>query len=334
MRRYLIAIAAVWFFLAAASANWTDTSTGIDLRKLPQFPLTKIRSGFLQGGSTATFDGITAVATSEPREVRLNGIGKSGKRWEAHMCCLDEVWRGDLDGNGTQDYVFFGAGPYFNGRTTPLFSIIILLMDADGIPAPFFTVVYKGESGDGIRHVVDLNRDSRAELLISSYDEGASDPRAGVFDSGHWVNQLFRFTNQGVEEVRGEFGGIKFPLIHDWTYFGPRYPRGIEPMPVQPAVLHEHGTSEDTQVTTAIRGPGESGFSLDIAPVSGCKHLNFGPIVYDRAALREISFPNLFSSYGIDLADTIRRDGVPVHLRGLDRIDKDQCSANLIWAAR
>jgi hypothetical protein len=42
--------------------------------------------------------------------------GKSGKRWEAHFRSMDEVWRGDLDGNGTPDYVFFGAGPYFNGR--------------------------------------------------------------------------------------------------------------------------------------------------------------------------------------------------------------------------
>src|SRR5450432_2095240 len=98
-------------------------------------------------------------------EVELRGVGKSGKRWEAHMCCLDEVYRADLDGNGTQDYIFTGSGPYFNGRTTPLFSITILLMDAQGIPVPFFTSLYHGENGKGSKHLVDLNRDSRAEIL-------------------------------------------------------------------------------------------------------------------------------------------------------------------------
>lgn len=45
------------------------------------------------------------------------------------MCsaCFNEVWRADLDGNGTPDYIFFGGGPYFNGRMTPLYSLILLL---------------------------------------------------------------------------------------------------------------------------------------------------------------------------------------------------------------
>src|SRR5580698_5869728 len=100
----LIAVA----FLTAALGNWNDTSTGINLDELRQFPLSRVRSGWLNDGSRVSFDGITAIAGRDPREVRLLGVGKSGKPWEAHMCCLDEVWRADLDGNGTQDYVFFG----------------------------------------------------------------------------------------------------------------------------------------------------------------------------------------------------------------------------------
>jgi len=141
--------------LGVALGNWYDTSTGLDLNKLPQFPLTKLRSGWLKDGDRVSFDRITAVDTNPAsRGVRLRGAGTHGKRWEAHMCCLDEVWRGDLDGNRTQDYIFFAAGPRFNGRTTPPFSLSILLMDHDGLPVPFFTVVYKGENGDGIKHLV------------------------------------------------------------------------------------------------------------------------------------------------------------------------------------
>src|ERR1017187_3024237 len=98
--------------MVGALANWNDTSTGIDFEKLPHFPLIKIWSGSLKAGSLATFDGITAAAYGSPREVRLHSVGKSGKAWEVHMRCLEEVWRADLDGNGTQDYIFFSTGPY------------------------------------------------------------------------------------------------------------------------------------------------------------------------------------------------------------------------------
>ena len=333
MRRYLPAVTAVALFLAAASANWNDTSTGIALRKLPQFPLKKIRSGFLQAGSRVMFDGITAVATSDPREVRLSGIGKRGKRWEAHMFGLDEVWRGDLDGNGTQDYALFSGGPLFNGRITPLYSLIILLMDQDGLPIPFFTVVYKGEDGDGIRHVVELNHDGRAQLLISDYDERVSDPRAGPTCSGHWVNQLYQFKNLEVSELRGEFGGIKFPLIHDWRHGS--CITSSYPQPVEPALVRERGTVKDRQVATSIRGVRDAGFWIDIEPVAGCKSVNICPIVYDRATIREMSFLNLFRAYSTELADAIRRDGVPVQIRGLDHgLGNGECSASLIWAEK
>jgi hypothetical protein len=139
--------------VTAVLGNWSDTSTGIDLDKLRQFPLSKVRSGRLKDGATVTFDAITATAASGVREVRLRGMGRSGKTWEAHIFDLDEVWRADLDGNGTQDYVFFAGGPYFNGRTTPPFSLSILLMDREGMPVPFFTVVYHGENGAGIKHL-------------------------------------------------------------------------------------------------------------------------------------------------------------------------------------
>jgi hypothetical protein len=60
LRRSSRAILLSSILLAAASGNWNDTSTGIDLNKLSQFPLTKVRSGWLQAGSRIKFDGITA----------------------------------------------------------------------------------------------------------------------------------------------------------------------------------------------------------------------------------------------------------------------------------
>jgi hypothetical protein len=254
--------------LAAVSGNRNDTSTGIDLDKLKQFPLSKIRSGWLRAGERVTFDGMTATAPTATREVILRGAGKSGKHWGAHLSGVDEVWRADLDGNGTQDYVLFGSGPYFNGRTTPVFSLSILLMDNDGIPAPFFTVVYKGENGDGIKHLVDLNHDGHAELLISIYDEAASDARVGPFCSCHWTTQLYRFRNFAGEEVRGAIGGINFPFVHEWTYRGTECTEERHPfLPVQPAPIYEYGSSQRGVITT-IRKSGDGDNPLSIDPLA------------------------------------------------------------------
>lgn len=308
-------------FLGPILGNWNDTSTGVDLDRLPHLPLTRIRSGWLKDGSRVKFDAISATAANgDEREVQLRGVGKSGKRWEAHLCCLDEVWRGDLDGNGTQDYVFFASGPYFNGRTTPLFSLSILLMDREGIPVPFFTSIYHGENGDGIRHLVDLNHDGHAGLLVSTYDEIPSDAYVGVFCSGHWTTQLYQFKDLGAEEFRGTIGGLTFPLIHNWSYRGTECTEEEKPfLPVRPATLYEHGTSRQGEASTTIRTAGSSSGLLTIEPAAGCNAINAKVIVYDRPQVREIAFPNLFSAYLADLADRIQRDGAHVELRGIDR---------------
>lgn len=323
-------------FLSIVRGNWNDTSTGIDLDKLRPFPLSKIRSGHLKSGARVSFDGISAVAArGDMYGVQIRGKGKSGKRWEAHLSFLDEVWRGDLDGNGTQDYVFFSGGPYFNGATTPLYSLSILLMDREGMPVPFFTVLDHGENGEGIRHLVDLAGDGHAELLIRSYDEDQSDPHVGAFCSGHWISQLFRFRNLGAEEIRGTVGGIKFPLVHDWTYRGSECPYEEKSLvPVAPATLYEHGTSAHGEIVTKITRPeDESGVAL-IDPAMGCESIRSVLVLYDRPRIREIAFPNFFGSYSATLAVKIWRDGAQVRLRGINRpaATGGDCSANLLWA--
>ena len=252
------------------------------------------------------------------------------------MCGLDEVWRADLDGNGTQDYVFFGVGPYFNGRMTPVFSLSILLMDTQGLPVPFFTVVYHGENGAGIKHVVDLDRDGRAELLISTYDENPSDTHVGPFCSGHWTNQLYRFTNYGVEEIRGTIGGRNFPFVHDWTYRDTQCTKEEKPVSsILPPTLYEHGTSTRDELVTTLRESNEDSSRIAIAPVGGCRAICPHVVLYDRSQIRQIAFPNLFNSYDADLLDAIRRDGVAVKLRGVDRwMGNGDCSVNLMWAAK
>jgi hypothetical protein len=207
-------------------------------------------------------------------------------------------------------------------------------MDHDGLPVPFFTVVYHGENGAGIKYFVDLNHDRHAELLISTYDEITSDALVGPFCSGHWSNQLYRFQDFGAEEIRGTMGGITFPFIHDWTYRGTECVAEQKPiLAVRPALLYEHGTSTQREVSTTIRRTGDADGLLTIDPVAGCQAVSAKVIVYDQPQLREIAFPNLFDAYSAELADRIGRDGAHVELRGIDSwMGNGDCSVNLMWA--
>jgi hypothetical protein len=225
------------------------------------------------------------------------------------------------------------SGPYFNGRTTPLFSLSILLMDRDQLPVPFFTVVWKGENGDGIRHLVDLNHDGHAELLISTYDEFPSDPRVGPFCSGHWVTQLYGFRDLGAEEIRGAYGPITFPLAHNWTYGGRECSFLEKPSPPpSPPVLFEHGTQIHGEAISRIRRSADNASVVVIDPVAGCTDVVPGLIVDDSSQIREIAFPNQFGEYGAELTETIRRSGAEVELRGLQKeMGGGACSANLLW---
>jgi hypothetical protein len=264
-------------------------------------------------------------------EIRLQGSGISGKRWVAHLCGIDEVWRGDLDGNGKSDYVISSLGPYFNGRTTPPFSLSILLMDEGGLPVPFFTTVFHGENGMAVKNLVDLDHDGRAELLISTYDELASDPLAGTFSSGHWVTQLYRFRSLRAEEFSGTLGGMHFPFVHAWTYADHDPKR--TPQPITDPILREHGTGTKADWQTVIRGRKES--QLIINPVAGCNSIgdSLETIVYERSSRREIAFANLWTSASEKLMAAIRRDGASVQLGGIDkRKDETACSVKLIWA--
>ena len=150
-------------------------------------------------------------------------------------------------------------------------------------------------------------------------------------DVGASFSWLFR--NLEAEEFRGTLGGLTFPFVHSWTYRGGLCEKLEKPfMAAQPARVFEHGTSREGALKSLIREPGENGY-LKIDPVAGCQSLDPAAIVYDRANVREIGFPNLWVSYRHTLAEAVRRAGAHVELRGIDRwMGHGDCSANLMWA--
>ena len=295
--RYLIALlcaAALW-------ANTNDTSPGIDFAKLPHPTLTKV-------ANIAAFDGITTRISQTAAELQ-------GKGWTVHLCptCLEEVHRADLDGDGTIDYFITGSGPFGNTRTGPGYSITILLMDAAGLPVPFFAPVFQEAAK---LQLVTLAGKTR--LLVSRYDEIPSDARVGPYCSGHWVTQAYAFSKANVEEVRGVFDGMRFPFIRNWAYSHPE------------CANHPIGLTERAHVPDPA--PASTGKllskGLEVDTLTECATAFADAIVFESpAAGREIALPNLGDETQLRLADKIRLAGATVELRGVR-----DCTAALMWA--
>lgn len=324
-------LVALWIFAAAicvaAWANWNDTSTGIDLTKLPAFPLAKVRSGLLKDGEQVRFDGLSATMSGPlggltVDEVILRGTAKSGKAWAAYFgwSAFNQVFRGDLDGNGTQDYVIIG-GAIGNGRRAPPGWITVLLMDERGLPSPYEAPLYDEL---GPRHVVDERHDGRAQLALSSYDEDPWDGRAPPFCSGRWTTRLYEASNLDWVETAGTAQGPTFPFIHRWTY-GPNCDPKAQPLIGNERIELE---KDGPAVTSArIAEVGRDRW-VKLSP-SDCEGFAIGTVVYDELSQREISLDS-GSGYADRLLDQIRADKADVTLRGVH----NDCRANLLWATR
>jgi hypothetical protein len=320
---------------AVAWANWNDTSTGIDLTSLPAFPLIRVRSGLLGNNSRVQFDGLVArmrgpVDGPAVDEVVLSGTGKSGKAWAVHfsLVAFDQVYRGDLDGNGTQDYVVIGGSPYWNGRLAPLGRMTVLLMDQQGLPVPFEAPLYDDL---GPRHVVDLLHDGRARLVLGAYDENEWDNRNSGFCSGHWVTDLYETAGLDWQDFHGTAGVTTFPFVHRWTY----WPKCNEPPPVPWEEMTRTGQYSTATVGVAAARVAEGDtLAVKLTPPSGCEGFSIGSVVYDQRSQRETALA-ANSDYRADLVGRIGDDEADVSLRGVHRSpDGRFCSANLLWAAK
>ena len=328
------------FFLVAfvCFGDWNDTSTGIDLKGLPPFPLTKVHAGFLRPGDRVSFDGFTATDESPPppnpwNEVVLRGKGKGGKAWMVHFAAgaFDQVYRGDLDQNGVQDYVVFGSEPFFNGRLAPPYHITVLLMDKNGLPMPFEWPLYDDL---GPQHVVDLDHDGQAELVLSGYDEESWDVRAaGPFCSGHWITRLYQADALNWSEFHGSAGNVNWPFINRWTYAGTRCPIVDEPNPgfseTGPSRIDRPDFNADR--LTSVLGTRRM---IGITPSPSCD-VDVNLVVYDQPNQREIALGAPFTNYPAELLERIRSDRARISLRGFSSEPQNRfCSAKILWASR
>lgn len=307
----------------AARTDWKETSIGIDLDKLPRFPLVKARPESLGG--------IFEIHDQPPpfRQVEIRGTASSGKKWAAYMNPPRDTWRGDLDKNGAEDWIFFSGGPYFNGRNTPTYSIRVLLMDASGLPSPFFTAVFREEHAAGMKSITDLDRDGRAEILSIIFDEYTSDPRS--LCSGHWTTRAYRFRDQAAEEVRGALGPLRFPFVHDWS-LPDLCGKSSSPLTKIPPHEINYETAPAAGFAVTVRGLRDG--ALLIEPNRECRTILPGTIVIDTEAERTIAFETPEAPWHGSAVKRLARPGSRVEVRGLRRETDGYCRANLIQASQ
>jgi hypothetical protein len=312
-----------------APANWNDTPTGLDLGKLPHFALPKIRTVGLRERERFRFDGISVE--HRDAEVILRGKVKSGTVWSVRMFegSLVDIYRGDLDRNGTDDYVIVGRTPFGNGRLAPLGQVTILLMDLDGLPSPHEISFYHDFKGLPPQ-LVDLNRDGRAELIVSEYDESAWDSRVGAFCSGHWTHRLFRIEDLKWTHFEGSTGGLKFPLVHRWTYCCKECPVSETRWPVREDSSPKYVGEIEGKIQQVL----ESGLDLiRLAPSHGCGTIWPRVAVLDKPGSRQIVFATNRSDFMASLLARIKEAGARVQLRQVFQ-RQDECWPSVLWATQ
>ena len=130
---------------------------------------------------TAVIKQVTIKGTNK---LTVSGTDAKGKPWllvtESINC---QVWHGDLDGDGVEDFVFITG---YSGSAKALF----ILFDADKRPVPWLVGGYLEHDADGLPELVDLNHDGRAELIYML-------PQKTESGTEYWVTDLYE-ANAGI----------------------------------------------------------------------------------------------------------------------------------------
>ena len=164
-----------------------------------RFPQHVVRGHFVQDMSARI--GKTAISFLEPsNQIRFSGTDLSGKPWAVTA----DAWRGgglysaDLDHNGIVDIIY---ASYTGGNgLAPSMHVLILLLDASGRPVPSEMDGYFKIDGGGVKDLVDLDGNGRAELVRQSYDDG------------YWITSLYEARDAHWHLVKGPHGGREYPL--------------------------------------------------------------------------------------------------------------------------
>ena len=158
-----------------------------------------------EAGATANF-GNALIRLEEHGRLLIKGRDRAGAEWsfEGHWDSFGGgFFTADLDNSGTLDLIF--ASSSGGVGLSPTMSIVTLMFDHDGRPIPCEMDGYFEIDKKGVKDLLDLDGDGRAELIRQAYDDG------------YWITSLYEAREGRWLLVKGTHGQRSFPLYTRFT---------------------------------------------------------------------------------------------------------------------
>lgn len=158
-----------------------------------------------EAGATARF-GNAVIRLDEHGRLLINGRDRAGLEWsfEGHWDFFGGgFYTADLDNNGTLDLIF--ASNTSGVGWSPSMHIVTLMFDHHGRPVPCEMDGYFEIDKNGVKDLVDIDGDGRAELIRQAYDDG------------YWITSLYEARESRWHLVKGTHGQRSFPLYTRFT---------------------------------------------------------------------------------------------------------------------
>jgi hypothetical protein len=169
-----------------------------------RFPQRRIPIKF-EAGATARF-GNGIIRLDEDQSFSVIGKDRAGKPWRftgGWNAFCGGFYTADLDLDGTPDLILVlctgGNG------LAPSTHVTTLMFDDQGRPVPSQMDGYFEFDGHGLKDLVDLDGDGRAELIRQAWDDG------------YWITSLYEARGSRWHRIAGEHAGRAFPLYTRFT---------------------------------------------------------------------------------------------------------------------
>lgn len=231
-------------FYCSPVLSYEDGYLPLDKRMLSHRIPQKLIAESLQAGQSISW-GKTKIAVSSSSYITILGSDNASKPWKFTAEALSgsvSVWSADLDNNGTQDLIVYA--PTGGCAWSPTADFIALLFEKNGRPFPWVVDGYFEVDSHGVKDLLDLNHNGRAELVRQSRDDG------------YWISSFYEASSARWQRL-SKLETMSLPLYTRFTYSANK--QAIIP----PANRHPFESDFSNNVS-AFWNPGKQHFIEDI----------------------------------------------------------------------
>jgi len=324
-------IAAFLLLLSANSLAYVKDYLPLNDTELSlRFPQHVLRRNFVPG-MHVRFGSTTISFLESTDEIQFSGVDYSGKPWTVTTFgspIEGGLYSADLDHNGTVDLIY--ASDTGGVGLAPRMTVLTILFDKTGRPVPSEMDGYFEIDDHGLKDLVDLDQDGRAELIRQA------------FDDGYWITSLYEARDAHWRLIKGQYASRTFPLYTRFT----KRPNRIPTTPHASRHPIEDDLSNDATsysgTLTAIHWADiqeSKDPELDLSDGTVCK-----PVAGDSTMFVVLDGPDgrTVASLGVSevahaLLETILKSKLTVQFKGKRRYAVTgpvSCVPETVWASR